>query len=880
MALPSGKRLGPYEILSAVGAGGMGVVYRARDTRLDRTVAIKVLASHLSNPDLKQRFEREARAISSLSHPNICALYDIGEQDGLDYLVMEFLEGETLEEKLQKGPLPIEQVLPYGMQIADALDKAHRQGIIHRDLKPANIMITRSGVKLLDFGLAKLQASTQPVAGVSMLPTEQRSLTAEGSIIGTLQYMSPEQLEGREADARTDLFAMGVVLYEMATGRKAFTGKSQASLIAAILSSEPPPISTIQPLTPPAFDRIVKTCLAKDPEDRWQTAHDVLLELKWVAEGGSQAGLPAPVVTRRKNRERLAWIFAGLFLLVSATLAWLYFEELQKQTGTLHVSIVPSEINNVWHSEISLDGRTLAIVGVDPNGKSSLWLRRLDADHAVQLPETGGASFPFWSPDNRYLAFFADGKLKKIEVPNGRPEILCDAPSWAGGSWSSKNGILFSNNRELYRIDPDGGKPQQVTKLDSQHEGHRWPWFLPDGVHFLYLNDANTTELHSLELGSLDSKQSYRLLTSFISSVAYARDYVYFVRFGALMAQRLDIKHFRLTGSPITVAEPMTDVYQNHRFDFSVSTNGTVAYQQRSPNSQLIWYDRTGAKIGTLGEPGKYASFDLSPDNNTVALEVLDPDFRNGNLWLVQTQRGTTSRFTFDRYWDTAPIWSVDGSTIAFGSNRSGGGFNLYLKSLANQGNEEPLFKSIEKRTDQFATSWSPDGKSLVFEIYNEDTKADIWLLPLSGDRKPVPLIHTPFFDYAATISPDGRFIAYTSEETGRPEIYVQTMPPSGKRWQVSTSGGMAPKWRKDGKEIFFIGPDNKLFAAEIRSEENFDADTPKPLFTINERFMGPERSNYAVSSDGQRFLVNTMIDTPGLKPIQLLIHWNPRGKS
>ena len=875
MSLGTGTRLGPYELISVIGAGGMGEVYRARDTRLDRTVAVKILPEHLSaNADLKQRFEREARTISSLSHPNICSLYDIGHQDGIDFLVMEFLEGETLAERLSKGALPMDQVLRYGMQIADALDKAHKQGIVHRDLKPGNIMITKSGIKLLDFGLAKLQAPVQEVISeVSSLPTRQRDLTAEGTIIGTLQYMSPEQLEGREADARTDLFALGLILYEIATGRKAFTGKSQASLIAAILSSEPKPISAIQPLSPPAFDRLVKNCLAKDPEDRWQTAHDVMLELRWIAEGGSQAGIPSPVTSHRRHREWLAWLLAGLFFIALAGVTFLYFSKPKEETNPLRVSVLSPEVGNLWHSSISPDGLTLAIVAFDPSARTHLWIRSLANNTATQLPETEGAAWPFWSPDGSYIGFFADDSLKKIQIPNGRPEVICDAEQNAGGTWGKNGTILFTNKDVIYRVNSSGGVPQPVTKLDANHEGHRWPVFLPDGDHFLYLDDSGKTEFHFLQLASLNSGKTQKILSPFFSDVAHARGYIFFVRSGTLMAQRLDPKKFQLTGSPVAVTDQIREVFANHRFDFSVSENGTIAYRQQNPSSQLIWFDRSGLKMESVGEQGRYASLDLSPDNSKVAVEVLDSEGRNGEIWVVQFSRGISTRFTFDPGADLSPIWSPDGTKIVFGSNRKGRFLDLFQKTT-NQATDE-LLKGVN--ADAFPVSWTPDGKFVIYASNDQRTKADLWLLPISGNQKPIPLIRSEFNEDRADVSADGNWIAYSSDESGRSEIYVQTMPPSGARYQISNDGGSEPQWRQDGKEIFFISPDKQLMAAQILRKDPFETSIPKALFVIQERFIGPERGTYAVSNDGNRFLINTVSENSMSNAVHLITNWTPK---
>ena len=590
MTLSAGSRLGPYEILSPLGAGGMGEVYKARDTRLERTVAVKVLPSHMSaSPEVRQRFEREARTVSQLSHPHICALYDVGRENDVEYLVMEYLEGETLSDRLAKGPLPLEQTLRYGVEIADALDKAHRQGIVHRDLKPANVMITKSGVKLLDFGLAKAMAPAKPQSSLTSLPTQQ-GLTQEGTILGTFQYMAPEQLEGKEADARTDIFAFGCVLYEMATGRKAFSGASHASLITAIMSTEPPPISSALPMSPPALDRVVKKCLAKDPEDRWQNASDLGSELKWIGESGSQTGVATPVSPRRLTRERLAWAVAILALLLAGVAV---FRSGRGTTGfaiPMRSSIILTDKSALRSIALSPDGTRLAFVARDSAGKNLLWIRPLDSLAAQPLLGTENPSFPFWSPDGRSLGFFADGKLRRIDASGGPPRTLGDAPVPRGGSWSREGVILFSPvvDGPLYRVSASGGLATAVTQLDrSRGEStHRWPFFLPDGRHFLYLvasfGSGEEKERMGIYVRSLDSKEE-RLIVVAKSTLAYAAPgFVLFRRERHLVAQPFDARSLRITGDPFLVAENIQYFPQTSGALFSVSENGLLVYQTES----------------------------------------------------------------------------------------------------------------------------------------------------------------------------------------------------------------------------------------------------------------------------------------------------------
>lgn len=877
MAIQTGSRLGPYEILAPLGAGGMGEVYRAKDTRLDRTVAIKVLPSHLSStPEARQRFEREARAVSSLNHPHICTLHDVGNQDGVEYLVMEFLEGETLSDRLRKGPLPSDQVLRYAIEIADALDKAHKSGIVHRDLKPGNIMLSKSGAKLLDFGLAKLQtaASQNVLSGVSTMNTEaNKNLTAEGSIVGTFQYMAPEQLEGKDLDSRTDIFAFGVVLYEMLTGQKAFAGTSQASLIAAILEKQPQPISEIQPMTPPALDRVVRICLSKDPDERWQSAHDLMNELKWIREGSSQTGTPVPVSARRKHRERLSWSLAAIFFLASIALALLYFRHTDPKAPQMQFSILPPQGTTTQLSVISPDGNHLAMVATDGTGKTGLWVRSLDSLTPRALPETDGAADPFWSPDSGSLGFFTSDKLKKIDISGGRAQTLCDVQEPRGGSWSSKGMILFSSNALLHWISSSGGPVTQILKIEPGEEANRWPCFLPDGNHFLFLGDAFRTEQHHLRSGSLDSTKSRILLSSFISDVAYTRaGFILFVRQGELMAQTFDPERLQISGEAFPLAEYVAEIGPHHQFDFSVSDQGTLAYRTLNPNSQLTWFDRSGKRLGTAGEPGRLVYLDLSPDENHVAVEQLDADGRNGDIWILDLFRKTKIRFTFDPNWDSYPNWSPDGSRIVFASARDvhGPAENLYWKNSDGGGSEELLLKS-EAYLDP--TSWSPDGETVAFNRSQVGANnLDIWFLNL-GDRRPTPFLQTAFNEYDAQFSPDGKWIAYVSDESGKWEVYIQPVSASGGKWQVSTNGGIQPKWRKDGEELFFISGEKKLSAAEIQFSSTLKPGIPQTLFPVRVVYFA-EHHDYAVSTDGQRFLVNTLPEDATFGSTNLVFNW------
>jgi serine/threonine protein kinase len=890
MPVSSGARLGPYEIVGQIGAGGMGEVYRAKDTRLDRMVAIKVLPTHLSSQaELKQRFEREARAISSLSHPHICALYDIGHQDGVDYLVMEFLEGETLAQRLNKGALSTELVLRYGIQIADALDKAHKQGIVHRDLKPGNIMLTKSGIKLLDFGLAKLQAATsnQFMSGVSALPTEQRDLTAQGTILGTIQYMSPEQLEGRESDARTDIFALGAVLYEMATGKKAFTGKSQASLIAAILSSEPQPITAIQPMTPAALERLVKTCLAKDPEDRWQTAHDVMLELRSISEGLSQPGTQTRVIVK-PSRERLAWAIASLAIL--SLLAFILFFRIgRKETSSMRFVIPPPENMEFNVSTegcppvLAPNGHAIAFCAVDEKGQSLLWVQPVGSLSAKVLAGTEGATFPFWSSDSKSIGFFAGGKLKTIEANGGPTLSICEAPRSRGGTWSGEV-ILFTPDFSIsiQRVSATGGKPEPITKIDpAKHSTHRWPYFLPDGKHFLYLaaSHERNVEYDGIYFASLDGKENHLVIRT-NSNAIFASNHLLFLRGTDLIAQRFDPQKGEIEKEPAQIAQNVHYDLAAWRGYFAASQDGKLLYQTRGGTgalnpTRLKWYDRTGKEIGTLGEEDVFFESILSKDGNKAAVTIGDP----GEIFIYDLVRGNRTPAVRSPRNDISPVWAPDGKYLAYGGATPGeNSAKIYMRSSDWTGEEKLL---VDSQMFAIPTDWSPDSKFLIFTQSDSDTwlrtQSDILILPLQPITKPIPLLTGPSLESDAQFSPDGKWIAYTSTISGSTEVYIIPFDPENPEQarfnasQISTSGGSNPEWRGDGLEIFYVSPDRTLMSATIEVRKNkLEAASVQPLFKMKQKIEAP---SFSVTSDGKRFLINTVpFDKPA--PITLILNW------
>jgi Tol biopolymer transport system component len=884
LTLAAGARLGPYAILAPIGAGGMGEVYKARDTRLGRDVAVKVLPSHLSeSPDLKARFEREARAIAALSHPHICAIYDVGSQEGVEYLVMELLEGQTLAERLEKGALPAEQVLKFGVEIADALDRAHRAGIVHRDLKPGNIMLTRSGVKLLDFGLAKHRAAAtqSEIRDLSSLPTEaspSHPLTEQGTIMGTFQYMAPEQLEGHDADARSDIFAFGCVLFEMATGQKAFSGKSRLSLVSSILRDDPRPISSIAPMTPPALDRVVKTCLAKDPEDRFQTAHDVKLQLEWIAEAGSQAGAPAVVISRRKSRERLAWIGFGAALLLAAIFAVGFWRRAPQLPRPIVASLPLPEKIIVGEFALSPDGGRLAFTAGKPGATPGLWVRALGSATAQPVAGVEESYFPFWSPDGKFIAYFTPGSLKKIDPSGGPALTICDAERGVGGTWNRNGTIVFAPTRTspLFRVSASGGKPAPVTKLDASRHvtAHRYPFFLPDGRRFLYMtaNLAGSSDdpANAIRIGSLDGKTDTAIVT-LAANASFADGYLLYAREGSLLAQRLNLGRLTLEGDPIPVAQHLNGGLWFNYSQFAASEEFLLTSPAFAAPSQMTWFDRNGRPAGTVGEPDLYQSPRLSPDGRRIAVDVQDLNRNSSAIWLYDAGGGTGTRFTSGNSNDSLPVWSPSGDRIIFGSDRKtkGARTDLWIKAL--DGSAEQLF--LESPDYRWPEDWSLDGRSVSATVIPAVGKRNtqIWIVDAEGEHKARPFVGDAENQYASRFSPDGRWLAYASNESGRFEVYVRAFPEAGGRWQVSPAGGVAPRWRRDGKELYYVTLDNKIMAVPLAPEPSFHAGLPTLLFSIHP---SPNGSTYDVTADGQRFLVNAVPAEQGSPPLSLVVHW------
>jgi eukaryotic-like serine/threonine-protein kinase len=863
VALTSGNRLGPHEILSAIGVGGMGEVYRARDTRLNRFVAIKVLPPHLADrSELHERFEREARTIASLNHPHICTLFDIGQQDGVDYLVMEYLEGETLAQRLLKGPLPLEQVLQYAIEIADALDKAHRKGITHRDLKPGNIMLTKSGTKLLDFGLAKLKHEVAPAnVPLSELPTANDPLTARGTIIGTMQYMAPEQLEDKEVDARTDIFAFGAFVYEMATGKRAFEGKSQASVISAIMSSDPPPLSSIQPMTPPALDRAVKKCLRKDPDERWQNVRDVTDELKWIAEGGSQRmSTPTTAVRgiRALGRRELV-LSAGALLLVAA-LSGLSFWSLkptppQPVTRTV-INLSPGQqlagLDRGPALALSPNGNLLAYVA-RTGGTQQIYLRAMDSLEARPIPGTEGGLSPFFSPDGQWLGFFAGNKLKKVSVSGGAAQTLADAPEPRGAAWGSRGVIAFAPayGSALQQVSDAGGTPQPLTHFEKGETSHSWPEFLPGGKAVLFAAGALGNSSFDISVQSVMTGERQNLVQGATLPRYAPSGHLVYAQGGGLMAVPFDPKQLMVKGAAVPVLEGI--------LQYSISATGSLVYVPggvQSAQSRLVWVSRNGTEQPLAAPAHGYRNPRVSPDGRQVSVDIQE---QGRQVWLYDLSRETLTRLTFEGSADGTPAWTPDGKRIVFQSNKEGSALNLFWLLADGSGGLERLTTS---ENGQAPSSWSPDGQLLAFTELNPSTGWDIWVLrlgdPSAGSgrsRKAQPFLQTQFTEGAPRFSPDGNWLAYVSNESGRYEIYVQPYPGPGGKRQISADGGTEPVWNRNGRELFYR-TGNKMMAVDIATLPSFAAGKPRMLFEGSYLPTAATIQNYDVSPDGQRFLM------------------------
>ena len=848
-------------------------------------MAIKILPDHLADrAELRDRFEREAKTIASLNHPHICTLYDVGRENGTDYLVMEYLEGETLAQRLSKGPLPLAQVLQYAIEIADALDKAHRKGITHRDLKPGNIMLTKSGTKLLDFGLAKLAQEVAPITPESQQPTMKDAITAQGTILGTLQYMAPEQVEGKldQIDARTDIFAFGVVVYEMATGKKAFEGKSQASLMAKILETDPPPMSTLAPMTPPALDRVVKRCLAKDPDDRWQSARDTCEQLRWISESGTQA-TPA-ISPGGQTKPAYRNVLLAIAALVAGAVIAGFFVYLRRippnEKQVVRFTISPPENGSFSLAlstvAIALSSDGSKVVFSASTGKSGpqLWVRSLDSQSAQALPGTENGTQPFWSPDGRSIGFSMGGKLKKIALSTGAVETLADIgqtrtefSDWPG-SWSHTGVILFvTNDGTLARVSESGGAATPVTTLDAtrSESADLDPDFLPDGRHFIYLGTSIAKpENDAIFAGSLDSKDRKLLLKARSNAVYVSPGYLLYNRQGTLMAQPFDADRLQLTGDAVSIAEGVAFNPFGDYAQFAASDNGVLVYRGGGGSVPLTiaWVSREGSAQPLAAPPHNYTFPRVSPDGRRIAVGIEEGG--GGQVWIYDTARDAISRLTFEGSANVDPIWTRDGKRIVF----KGKGNHLFWQPADGGGSAEQLTSDPRSRND-LPGNWSPDGQALLF--MGTIPVRDLFVLSLK-DHKAQPFDTGEVNASSPCFSPDGRWIAYTSNESGRTEVYVRPYPGPGGKWQVSTEGGAEPVWNPKGRELFYR-TGQKMMAVDYTEQPEFAAGKPKVLFEGPYVPSPRSLSNYDVSPDGERFL---MLKNAEQKPgeINVVLNW------
>jgi eukaryotic-like serine/threonine-protein kinase len=898
--LSAGARLGPYQLLASLGAGGMGEVYKARDTRLDRTVAVKILPEEFAaDPDRRVRFEREARAAAALNHPHICDLYDVGEASdptsptssaAIRFLVMEYLDGQTLAERLVRGPLPPSDVLRCAIELADALDHAHRHGLVHRDLKPGNVMMTKSGTKLLDFGLSKLQ-TTPDLLVLTTLSPGGAPLTAEGAVLGTFPYMAPEQLNGREADARTDIFAFGAMVYEMTTGRRAFEGSTAATVIGAVLHTDAPPVSSLQPLAPPALDRIVARCLAKDPDDRWQSARDLALELKWITEHPS-----APVADLMRPQKRKFGLIASAALLISmlaVAAAVVYMRPVSVEISSVRLTFSPAagvslaDLATAGPVTISPDGRRLAFVASGSDNKGLLWVRELDSTDAKPLPGSDGAAYPFWSPDSRLIGFFARGELKKISVAGGPPQTICPATQPRGGTWNQDGVIVFAGEggRQLFRTSEAGGSAVSLPARDPNNE-KLWPSFLPDGRHLVYFARP---EKPGIYLGSLDSSA-----TSFIapgySGATSTPGYLLLLQSGStgasqtvsLIARPFDTDRLQFTGEGFSIADQVEYRTLWARGGFSVSNNGTLVTARDTLSTEMAWFDRRGQRLETVRgivTPSSSRRWpELSPDDAMLATSDSDPVVQTTDIHLFDLTRGMDSRLTSNPALDSQSRWSPNGKHIVFNSARDGLPPNLFRTPAAGTGREERLLTS---RQVQHATDWSGDGRFIVFATLNPKTQWDLWLLPMNAESaaataSATPLMQSAFNEYNGQRSPDGRWIAYQSDESGDWEIYLRKIDAHslGVSRQISSGGAVWPVWRRDGQELFYIAADGTLTTVAMKTGRELEASAPQRLFKTNVAELWSPSRNYTVARDGQRFLINTRVDEESSPPVTVTLNW------
>lgn len=883
--LNSTTKLGPYEIIAPIGAGGMGEVYRASDKRLNRTVAVKVLPESLAGSGERlHRFEQEARVLSALNHPNLLAIYDVGAENGTHYLVSEYLEGQTLRERMNAGPLSQRRVSEYALQIASGLAAAHDKGIVHRDLKPENIFVTHDDrIKILDFGLAKQSQSAAGLTGETETLTSPAQTTV-GTVMGTVGYMSPEQVRGQAVDARSDIFSLGAILYEMATGKRAFKGDSSVETMNAILKEDPPEIEPAQIKTSPALERIIRHCLEKNPANRFQSARDLAFALSALSGTDSTSAIPSPA--QPSKRPWLVWTIAGLAVLVLIAAA---IESLQRTPQAQRMEFALPLQQDTSHMAISPDGRMLAFVSPDPaTGASVISVMPIGASEATPLTGTEGASYPFWSPDDAYVAFFADGKLKKVAASGGVPQALATATSGRGGYWG-KQGIIFSPDAIgwLWKVNADGSGlapvTDQIFDISKKEASHRWPVLLPDGDHFLFLAGTFSNDSQSfIYLGSLSRPKQKVAVVAAECPPGYASGYLFYLdQKRSLRAIRMD-EHGKTSGEAQLLVDQVGYQPGPYWAAFSVAENGSVVYDPTIGGglSVLTWYDRAGKKLGTVGDIGVVGNPTLSPDGSRVVVDIADPKADNVNVWIQDFKGGTSSPFTFDPSEDDDAIWSHDGSLIALRST-VGADTRIYLKPVRGMAPYKLIFDVRRDETgalqnaDLVPNSWSLDDKEILCTLQPVTGGSQLVLIPAS-DGKMTPFLTAGSTENDGQISPDGKWVAYASNESGEWEIYVTSFPGAVGKWQVSRGGGTEPRWRGDGKEIFYIGPKATLTAVPITiAEGTFSSGNPAPLFQTPLRppVSSTDLFRYDATKDGQRFLVDRYVRPAQLSPLHIILN-------